>query len=62
MKKAKKIGLSLNKKIVSNLQANEITGGGWTHQDGGCTAANYTMVASCAAGCTAHRQCHGEIQ
>lgn len=27
MKKVKKIGLSLNKKIVSNLQANEITGG-----------------------------------
>ncbi|MEO1486260.1 MAG: hypothetical protein AAFU57_10945 [Bacteroidota bacterium] len=49
MKKAKKIGLSLNKKVVSNFQKNTVFGGNGTFGSGCCP--NTQVDFSCAPGC-----------
>lgn len=53
MKKAKKIGLSLNKKVVSNLTRKQLTGGTGPTSGQGTTCLTRTTQAhnTCAAGC-----------
>ncbi|NKI30793.1 hypothetical protein [Croceivirga thetidis] len=49
MKKSKKIGLSLNKKVVSNFQQSTIKGGatrGWTYCSQGCVNTEFKDCTS----------------
>lgn len=62
MKKSKKIGLSLNKNVVSNLNKNAITGGTWVTAicDGAsvtCPTTAHTSICDSSVHCLTGSHC-----